>query len=161
MKTAQASLRARAVFLLSQRFPPVALHPCGIPRQGSHRRCRYPQPRPAPCRCPHRPQRRHEAGGASVQAGSHQANILPGACKMRKDLSPAIDAPRLSCYSKCDAAPLLHTGCVSHFSSPPAAECYPPLHSRREASFCFARKRPLRRFFTCQTYPPVKAESPL
>nr|DAE49877.1 MAG TPA: hypothetical protein [Caudoviricetes sp.] len=23
----------------------------------------------------------------------------------------------------------------------------PPFHSRREASFCFARKRPLRRFF--------------
>ena len=45
---------------------------------------------------------------------------------MRKDLSPAIDAPRLSCYSKCDAALSLHTGCVSHFSSPPAAECYPP-----------------------------------
>ena len=66
---------------------------------------------------------------------------------MRKDLSPAIDAPARLCYSKYDAALTLHTGCVSHFSSPPAAECYPPLHSRREASFCFARKRPLRRFF--------------
>lgn len=66
---------------------------------------------------------------------------------MRKNLSPAIDAPARLCYSKCDTALPLHTGCVSHFSSPPAAECYPPLHSRREASFCFARKRPLRRFF--------------
>lgn len=45
---------------------------------------------------------------------------------MRKDLSPAIDAPARLCYSKYDAAPPLHTGCVSHFSSPPAAECYPP-----------------------------------
>lgn len=45
---------------------------------------------------------------------------------MRKDLSLAIDAPARLCYSKCDAALPLHTGCVSHFSSPPAAECYPP-----------------------------------
>lgn len=45
---------------------------------------------------------------------------------MRKDLSPAIDAPARLCYSKYDAALPLHTGCVSHFSSPPAAECYPP-----------------------------------
>lgn len=45
---------------------------------------------------------------------------------MRKDLSPAIDAPTRLCYSKYDAALPLHTGCVSHFSSPPAAECYPP-----------------------------------
>lgn len=45
---------------------------------------------------------------------------------MCKNLSPAIDAPARSCYSKCDAALPLHTGCVSHFSSPPAAECHPP-----------------------------------
>lgn len=45
---------------------------------------------------------------------------------MRKDLPPAIDAPARLCYSKCDTALPLHTGCVSHFSSPPAAECYPP-----------------------------------
>lgn len=44
---------------------------------------------------------------------------------MRKDLSPAIDAPTRLCYSKCDAALPLHTGCVSHFSIPTAAECYP------------------------------------
>lgn len=45
---------------------------------------------------------------------------------MRKYLPPAIYAPARLCYSKCDAALSLHTGCVSHFSSPPAAECYPP-----------------------------------
>ncbi len=45
---------------------------------------------------------------------------------MRKDLSPAIDVPARLCYSKYDAALPLHTGCVSHFSSPPAAECYHP-----------------------------------
>lgn len=45
---------------------------------------------------------------------------------MRKDLSPAIYVPARLCYSKCDAALPLHTGCVSHFSSPTAAECYPP-----------------------------------
>lgn len=45
---------------------------------------------------------------------------------MRKDLSRAIDVPARLCYSNCDTALPLHTGCVSHFSSPPAAECYPP-----------------------------------
>nr|DAO86231.1 MAG TPA: hypothetical protein [Caudoviricetes sp.] len=66
---------------------------------------------------------------------------------MHKNLSPAIDAPARSCYSKYDAAfPPTH-----RLHLPLCKSCrrrvLHPLHSRREASFCFARKRPLRRFF--------------
>ena len=66
---------------------------------------------------------------------------------MCKNLSPAIDAPARSCYSKYGVTLLQHTGCIYRFASPPAVECYPPFHSRREAAFYFARKRPLLRFF--------------
>ena len=45
---------------------------------------------------------------------------------MHKNLSPAIDAPARSCYSKYDAAFPQHIGCIYRFASPPAAECYTP-----------------------------------
>lgn len=81
---------------------------------------------------------------------------------MRKDLSPAIDAPARLCYSKYDAAPPFTHRLRLPLFKPSRRRVLPPLHSRREASFCFARKRPLRRFFFArQTYPPVKVESPL
>ena len=65
---------------------------------------------------------------------------------MRKDFSPAIDAPRFSCYSECDAVLATHGLHLPLFKSS-RRRVLPPLHSRREASFYFARKRPLRRFF--------------
>ena len=81
---------------------------------------------------------------------------------MRKILSGSIDAPALSCYSKCDAALPLHTGCISHFSSPPAAECYPPftpggrhLFVSPTDALCGVS------FFYPSNYPPIKLESPL
>nr|DAH41171.1 MAG TPA: hypothetical protein [Caudoviricetes sp.] len=45
---------------------------------------------------------------------------------MCKNLSPAIDAPARSCYSKYGVTLLQHTGCIYRFASPPAVECYPP-----------------------------------
>lgn len=45
---------------------------------------------------------------------------------IKENLSPAIDAPAHSCYSKCDAALPQHTGCIYRFARPPAVECYSP-----------------------------------
>jgi len=58
--------------------------------------------------------------------GHTKPTFLPGACKMRKDLSPAIDAPRLSCYSKCDAAPLYTQAASPTFQALPPPSVTPP-----------------------------------
>lgn len=80
---------------------------------------------------------------------------------MRKYLSNRIDAPRFSCYSECDAVLATHGLRLPLFKSS-RRRVLPPLHSRREASFYFARKHPLLRFFFAPSnYPPVKVESPL
>nr|DAQ92788.1 MAG TPA: hypothetical protein [Caudoviricetes sp.] len=66
---------------------------------------------------------------------------------MLKNLSNRIDAPRLSCYSECDAVLATHGLHLPLFKSSRRRVLF-PLTPRREASFHFTRKRPLLRFFS-------------
>lgn len=66
---------------------------------------------------------------------------------MREYLSNRIDAPRLSCYSECDAVLSTHGLHLPLFKSSRRRVLF-PLTPRREASFYFARKRPLLCFFS-------------
>ena len=80
---------------------------------------------------------------------------------MREDLSNRIDAPRLSCYSKCDAVLATHGLHLPLFKSS-RRRVLPPPSLPAGGIFLFRPQMPSAAFlFYPSNYPPVKVESPL
>ena len=80
---------------------------------------------------------------------------------MRKDLSPAIDAPRLSSYSKCDAVLATHGLHLPLFKSSRRRVLFPLTPGGRHLFISPVNAICCVSFCPVKNYPPVKVESPL
>lgn len=79
---------------------------------------------------------------------------------MRKDLSNRIDAPRLSCYSKCDAVLATHGLHLPLFKSSRRRVLFSLTPGGRHLSVSPVNALAAFLFYP-SNYPPVKVESPL